>query len=351
MEEIKNNISLFDRLLAEPIFFYSMIKLFNNFQRTYKNYLEVISHVIRKRYPINGILKNGKNISLSNYNSTVVVSSLRNYGVFQYESNTDTLTIPWLNWMGNNKMQIKLKGAITNGDISNVLIKEDYCALPVKGKVIVDIGANIGDSLIYFALKGANRIIGFEPFPKNFELAKKNIELNNITEKILLVLSGCSDISGHFFVDPGYESDASSKIDRKQPKGLKIPLLTLEQIVNNYIIPENSILKIDCEGCEYEIILSSTRKTLRKFSNILIEYHFGYKNLKKKLENSGFYVKILTRPSSATVILGLLNIFRKDENLPLRLNNSIKFNRLAKKTTYNKIQTMYAGFIYAEKMN
>jgi hypothetical protein len=52
---------------------------------------------------------------------------------------------------------------------------------------------------------------------------------------------------------------------------------------------------MDCEGCEYDVIFSSSKETLKRFSHIQIEYHYGYKNLKEKLEKCGFSVKV-TRP-------------------------------------------------------
>lgn len=52
---------------------------------------------------------------------------------------------------------------------------------------------------------------------------------------------------------------------------------------------------MDCEGCECDAILSIADDILRRFSYIQIEYHYGYKNLKEKLEKSGFTVSI-TRP-------------------------------------------------------
>ena len=52
---------------------------------------------------------------------------------------------------------------------------------------------------------------------------------------------------------------------------------------------------MDCEGCEYETILSSADDILQKFSHIQIEYHYGYKNLKERLEDSGFNVSV-TKP-------------------------------------------------------
>lgn len=49
---------------------------------------------------------------------------------------------------------------------------------------------------------------------------------------------------------------------------------------------------MDCEGCEYEVILSSPVDSLKRFSHILIEYHHGYKDLRDKLVSCGFKVSI-----------------------------------------------------------
>jgi len=39
----------------------------------------------------------------------------------------------------------------------------EYEPLSVEGRVVVDVGAFVGDSAIYFALKGARRVIAIEP--------------------------------------------------------------------------------------------------------------------------------------------------------------------------------------------
>jgi hypothetical protein len=46
---------------------------------------------------------------------------------------------------------------------------------PIEGKVVPN-----GDSAIYFARRGASKVIGLEPFPESFELAVENIRLNNL---------------------------------------------------------------------------------------------------------------------------------------------------------------------------
>ena len=43
---------------------------------------------------------------------------------------------------------------------------------------------------------------------------------------------------------------------------------------------------MDCEGCEYDdIILHAPSEVLNRLNHIQIEYHYGYRNLKDKLEN------------------------------------------------------------------
>ena len=77
--------------------------------------------------------------------------------------------------------------SITNGDVWGVFVKQEYSRLPVKDRVVVDIGANIGDSSIYLALRGAKKVIGLEPFPKNFQIAKQNIATNRLEDTVILV--------------------------------------------------------------------------------------------------------------------------------------------------------------------
>lgn len=67
--------------------------------------------------------------------------------------------------------------------------------------------------------------------------------------------------------------------------------MTLKQLVDQYNI-ENGILKLDCEDCEYDVILLSDVKTLQKFDKIIIEFHHGFNLLKERLEKMGYTVKI-----------------------------------------------------------
>ena len=45
----------------------------------------------------------------------------------------------------------------------------------LEGRTVIDIGANIADSSIYFAFEDAAHVIALEPYPTNYRIAKKNI--------------------------------------------------------------------------------------------------------------------------------------------------------------------------------
>ena len=55
---------------------------------------------------------------------------------------------------------------------------------------------------------------------------------------------------------------------------------------------KNAIVKMDCEGCE-NALLEEDDETLKKFKKIVLEFHYGYKNIESKLKHAGFYTEVL----------------------------------------------------------
>ena len=62
-----------------------------------------------------------------------------------------------------------------NADGAEVFKEEIYKGFPVLGAIVIDVGANIGDSPIYFSLMGAKLVLAYEPSLEFFEIAKQNI--------------------------------------------------------------------------------------------------------------------------------------------------------------------------------
>jgi len=295
---VRNNISFDSRIKSYKNFLRKYIEFFFLFRKKYRNYLRVILRVLRRQYPINAVLKTGERIIFYSYEE--LYGNLRDLDC-DFKNNLVYVD------------GLKFYGGVSNADSIISFIQRQYDFLPVKDRVVIDIGANIGDSPIYFALKGAKRVIGIEPDPQVYDFANKNIELNGFSDRIELIRSSVSN-KGTNIKDLNKRS-----------------LITLKGIIEKYkMIP--SILKMDCEGCEYDVILSASCSTLVNFTHIQIEYHHGYENLKKKLEACGFRVKV-TEPSYF--------------NSPF-CNSSI--NRLVSADgNVTRINKTYSGMLYASR--
>jgi FkbM family methyltransferase len=155
--------------------------------------------------------------------------------------------------------------------------------LVVKDKVVVDIGAYSGDSAIYFSFKGAKKVIAFEPFPFAYTIAKKNIELNKITNiELLNEAIGLED--GNVFLDSEAKGPSATL---KQEGRANVKMRSLSSLVEQFNL-SNASLKMDCEGSEV-CLLEFSAKVINAFDQIILEYHDeGYEQLNKKLLCCGY---------------------------------------------------------------
>ena len=108
--------------------------------------------------------------------------------------------------------------------------------------------------------------------------------MNNL-QNVITLNAGYGKDSKILVSDSKITSNASSLI-ASNDGGNEIPIYSLKTLLNEYKI-EDAILKMDCEGCEYNL-LEEDDEDLMKFRMIQIEYHYGFEKIKEKLEQSGF---------------------------------------------------------------
>ena len=332
MNERINDISLYEKIFSHFRYWQDFISMLFHLKKTFKNSGYVISRAFKNDFPINSILKNGKKVKIRTFNAMYFISQAQKIQNVGFDFNNDTVTI-----QPNEKTNQKIifYGGLDNGDIVNIFLKKNYNVFKVKDNTVIDIGANIGDTAIFFAHNGAKRIIGVEPFHKNFEVAEKNVNANKLTDTIVLIKAGCGSKTGSVKIDPGYDSSIESRlVDFNE--GEYVPVITLQDIIQKYSIPIGSALKIDCEGCEYDIIENTPSNIISHFNHIQIEYHSGYRSLKRKLELIGYDV-IITKPHATDVVNSFFSKFRRTNP------------NLVKGKFEHKIG--YAGFIFATKNN
>jgi FkbM family methyltransferase len=319
-------IPLLEKINAHIRYWFDFFQMIVNVSKTFQNSFEILSKSFKNDFPISANLKNGKKIQLQSFSSMHLISNIPKNEQVEYDAEKNNVTIYSKNQFYNNK--IIFQGGLDNGDIVNTFFKKDYGKIIVNEKTVLDIGANIGDTGIFYALNGAKKVIGIEPFPKNFDYAQQNIKINNLDNVITLLHAGCSSKKEIIKIDPDYQSNIESEA-KNFKTGIDVPMVTIQDIIDTYKIPKLSVLKIDCEGCEYDIIENISFETISYFTNIQIEYHSGYEKLKNKLESFGYTVKI-SKPHATNVILTIYNFFKSKNS-----------------TIDEKIG--YAGFIFAFK--
>lgn len=259
------------------------------YRRVFRNYPVVIYKLLKHQFPIVAKTKTGISYVFSNSALIWLISqSIDDGGNWMFEG--DALIINYKN------KRLVLSGVydqrnpkIVNGDPVHIFLKEDYAFLKNGGEICIDVGANIGDSSIWLALNGFSRVIALEPYPQNFSKLLDNVKRNGFDSSIECMNVGLSSKIKVITIDNN--SIVSGEFDIHETKeGAKVLMTTLDEIISD--LPSSRLcLKMDCEGCEYETILNADPKTLKRFSKIMIEYHYGYLNLKEKLEECGFIVK------------------------------------------------------------
>jgi FkbM family methyltransferase len=155
-----------------------------------------------------------------------------------------------------------------------------------RGKSVVDVGAAFGDTAIYFMLNGAERVYAFEAFPGFSRLAEQNIHNNGFADSCKVFPTAVGKTSGEIVINSDMEEMFGTNL-KASLIGEKVPIITLQQIVEKFNI-KDGYLKIDTEGYEYEIIQNTPTDVLRRFSDIFIEYHYGFEGLEPYLKKAGF---------------------------------------------------------------
>lgn len=171
-----------------------------------------------------------------------------------------------------------------------------------------DIGANIGIYSIYYAKCKTGNTFSFEPSVFNLRQLTKNISLNNMSDRIMILPNPLSNTTGiakfingdtceggalnAFGVNYGYDGKLINANVQSSLLGF-----SLDDLLKNGVISEPpSLIKIDVDGIEH-LILSGAKETLENNSlkSIYVEVNDNFEEqsefVKIHLENAGFMLK------------------------------------------------------------
>jgi FkbM family methyltransferase len=171
--------------------------------------------------------------------------------------------------------------------LTEVFVLKDYNWLDVEGRIVIDIGANIGDTALDFVRRGATHVIAYEPFAGIHSAAQSNIALNEVAN-VTLIQAGVGDANRTFNTQTGGwtmtpSHSASSEL---------VTVLDFADVLRTVAEAHPGlplVCKVDCEGYEHEIF----RKGVADFSQVdqwMIEVHGQLGKIPRTLTDSGFTV-------------------------------------------------------------
>ena len=154
--------------------------------------------------------------------------------------------------------------------LKGAFFDKEYSQMDPNGEVLIDIGGNVGDTAVYFALEGASKVYMFEPFPYSCRIAEKNVAFNGLQDKVQIVNAGCGAKSLKVLIDPNFRNDGASEIPVEAKDGVVVKMYTLDEIISEFKL-ESYALKVDCEGCEVGLIRGASDATLKKCKKFIME--------------------------------------------------------------------------------
>ena len=136
-------------------------------------------------------------------------------------------------------------------------------------EVAIDVGTSIGDfSLIAAKAFGARKVIAVEPEPTFYSYLLKNIRLNKPDNVVVPLNVALSDKAGTLTL---YYN--GTQLSVRGSKARICPSITLDKLIHDLELRRVSLIKIDTEGSEIDI-LKGARNTINTFRpRLIVEVH------------------------------------------------------------------------------
>lgn len=160
---------------------------------------------------------------------------------------------------------------------------------------VVDVGANIGAFSLWAERLGAD-VTAIEPEPKTYASLVANVAGRRVTP-VQAALVGEAAPAARLYLS-GVRSTRHTLLAKEIESGaplrefIEVPTVTVADVVGEGC----DLLKLDCEGAEFEALLRADDETLRRAQRLVVEYHrIGGepKEIVDRLEAAGLGVEVL----------------------------------------------------------
>lgn len=172
-----------------------------------------------------------------------------------------------------NGLKLRVRGGSDDRHIVfEVLVQGIYPVKIASGDVVVDVGAQIGCFAIWAAHQGAH-VFAFEPFPENFKVLKANVAMNGLknVEALPYAVAATSGTRRMLLPTDPSHSGRYSLYRGTADQAVDVASISLDDFLREHELDHVDLVKLDCQGSEYEIVYGLRADTLAKIRCLVVE--------------------------------------------------------------------------------
>jgi len=142
--------------------------------------------------------------------------------------------------------------------------------------VILDLGANVGMFTLYATRNAPKaKVFSVEPFPSTFRRLVAAVRDHHLDSRVTCLNYAATGNSGVRLMPneqvPSQRRALASAAS--VTSGTQVMGKTIESMLEENRLPHVDLLKLDIEGSEYEVLLSTPQPVLSRIDRIALEYH------------------------------------------------------------------------------
>jgi FkbM family methyltransferase len=142
-------------------------------------------------------------------------------------------------------------------------------------ELAIDVGANVGVFATFAATRARDvRVMAFEPFPQSAAQMRKNVRASGL-QNIQIQEKAVAGKASRRYLNVVPQNWIVNALSDRDPgtDAIEVECTTLDDILETGGIECCDLLKMDCEGAEYEILQQASSATLGRIRRIVMEYH------------------------------------------------------------------------------
>lgn len=182
--------------------------------------------------------------------------------------------------VGNARIMLNPKDPVISGALTFGVYEKNEIELMrrlcLPGRVMVDIGANVG---LYTAIAGlgvghSGRVIAFEPEPESFRFLQSTVNVNKLTNTLVIQAAASSENGKtRLFTSSDNRGDHRMYPSEKADGSVEVEMLRPDDYLESQGVAAADIIKIDVQGFEGHVI-AGLERTIRRSPRLVVLMEF-----------------------------------------------------------------------------